>query len=358
MRKLITFLIYATAGAALCALAIVVAFDFFTAANRRVPYSYPQFLIENIAAPRIVIDAGSSSMIGIVPELIEQVFKTPVIDVADNGSIPLDAKVYRILDYARPGDTLILPLEWVYYTRNIVPQDFINATPNQYAAYYTSQPFLNRLSFVVQHLSLHNMSDAARLYLRRDLREVNARRILDHMAKQPWGDRKDDNRRKSSVENIGCADYIAAQGDVDPIVNWAAKRLAELQAQRNVRIYITWPAVAGKDCYTLVNGRLPLVDAVRMIFEPQGLTVIGDPLDSLFTPEHMLDTYYHVDSNAARIRTQRLIARLREAGMKPGADDRGGTRRLAEQATRNLRGLLASPDVTATSRNQTRATQD
>ena len=336
MQTLARFLVYAATAALLCALGIVIAFDFLTAANRHVPYSYPQFLIENIAAPRIIIDAGSSSMIGITPELIEQTFKTPVIDVADNGSIPLDAKVYRILDYARPGDTLILPLEWVYYTRNIVPQDFINATPNEYAAYYTSQPFFNRLRFVVEHLSLHNMSDAVRLYLRRDLREVHTRRILDHMAKQPWGDRKDDGRRKSSVEHIGCADYIAASGEIDPIVTWAAQQLATLQAERRVRIYLTWPAVAGTGCYTFNDGQLPLAEAARKLYQAHGLTVIGDPKDSLFEPEHMLDTYYHVDSSAARIRTERLIARLQTAGMQTGNDPRGSTLDLARQAARSL----------------------
>lgn len=345
MTKLLSFLLFAAAGATLCAFAALLSYDFFTTRNRVVPYSYPQLLLESIAAPRIVVDAGSSSMFGIEPDLIEQAFRTPTIDVADNGSIPLDIKIYRMLRYARSGDILIVPLEWVYYTRDAVPLDFIDKTPDEYAAYYGSLPFAQRLSFAVRHVSLHNLSDAGRLYLRKDLRRRHYRQIRDEMAKWPLGDRKDDNRRRSSVTNIDCADYIAAAGEIPPIVPWAAKQLSELQAKRNVRVYLTWPSVAGSDCYAMTNGRLPLADQVRAIFERNGITVVGEPADSYFTPEHMLDTYYHVDSSAARVRTERLIARLKEAGLKTNEAGNVSTVQLAQEALRKLEASMSPQDV-------------
>jgi hypothetical protein len=332
----ISFLLSAAIAAALCALGLVGSYDFLTRSNREVPYGYPQFLLENIRAPRIVIDAGSSSMFGIEPALIEQTFHQPVIDIADNGSIPLEMKIYRLLKFTRPGDTLVLPLEWVYYTRDIVPQDFVDKTPDEYAAYYASQPFMERLKFSVRHLSLHNVSDAGRLYLRKDLQRMHYLRMQADMAKWPMGDRKDDRRRRSSVEGVSCADYIAATGKIPPIVEWAAKQLSDLQARRNVRIYVTWPAVAGSDCYNMPNGRLPIADAARAIFERHGIAVVGEPADSYFTPEHMLDTYYHVDSAAAQIRTLTLAARLQDAGMLPGEAGHKETIRLASEAMRGM----------------------
>jgi hypothetical protein len=336
VKATILFLLSAAIAAALCALGLVGSYDFLTASNRKLPYGYSQFLLENISAPRIVIDAGSSSMFGIEPSLIEQTFHQPTIDIADNGSIPLEMKIYRLLRFARPGDTLILPFEWVYYTRDIVPEDFIDKTPDEYAAYYASQPFVERLKFSVSHLSLHNLSDAGRLYLRNDLRRVHYLRVTADMARRPLGDRKDDHRRRSSVEGIGCADYIAAAGSIPPVVEWAAKQLSDLQINREVRIYVTWPAVAGSDCYVMTDGRLPIADQARAIFERHGIAVVGEPADSYFTPEHMLDTYYHVDSAAALIRTQKLIARLRDAGMMPGEAGHKGTLLLASEAMRGI----------------------
>jgi hypothetical protein len=336
MMKPLTFLMSAAVGSLLCALGMVTSYDFLTSRNREVPYSYPQFLLQTIRAPRIVIDAGSSSMFGIEPGLIETAFGEPVIDVADNGAIPLDMKIFRLLRFARPGDTLILPLEWVYYTRDEVPQDFTDKTPDEYAAYYASQPYWQRLAFSVRHVSLHNLSDAGRLFLRSDLRRVHYRRMQDEMSKWPLGDRKDDRRRRSAVAGINCADYIAAAGQMAPDVEWAAKQLSELQAKRGVRVYVTWPAVAGSDCYGMPDGRLPIADQARAIFERHGIAVVGEPADSYFTPEHMLDTYYHVDSAAARLRTERLIARLKDAGLQPEGVDKGATVLLASEAIRKL----------------------
>jgi hypothetical protein len=156
------------------------------------------------------------------------------------------------------------------------------------------------------------------------------------MSKWPLGDRKDDRRRQSYVQDISCADYIAASGTMVGDVEWAAAQLSRLQVKRNLRVYVTWPAVAGPDCYVMANDRLLIADQARTIFERHGIAVVGEPSDSYFTPAHMLDTYYHVDSAAARTRTERLIARLREAGMK--SDDAGdkATVGLASEALRML----------------------
>jgi len=335
MRKLFTFLLFAGSGAVLCALGLTASYDFFTSSNRTVAYGYPQFLLENIAAPRIVVDAGSSAMFGIEPGLIEKAFSLPVIDVADNGSIPLPMKIDRLLRYARQGDTLILPFEWVYYTRDQVPQDYTDKTPDEYAPYYASQPFLTRLAFVLRYLSLHNLSDAGRLYLKADLWPGHIRRIREDMNKWPLGDRKDDTRRRSGVGKIDCRDYIAATGTIPAVVDWAAKELSALQTQRGVRIYVTWPAVAGENCYVMTNGRLPIADQARAIFQRHGIAVVGEPADSYFSQHHMLDTYYHVDSSAARLRTQRLIARLQDAGMTAGAAGKP----IITQVDEALRGL-------------------
>ncbi|MBR1222318.1 hypothetical protein JQ557_30260 [Bradyrhizobium sp. U87765 SZCCT0131] len=345
MKTLATFLLFAIGGAALAALASFASYDALTAHTRKVPFSYPQLLLERVEGPRIVIDAGSSTMFGVEPALIEAAFRTPVIDVADNGSIPLDMKIYRMLRYARAGDILIVPLEWVYYTRDIVPLDFIDKTPNEYAAYYASQPGLQRLMFAVQHVSLHNLSDAARLYMRENLLRSNYRQIRDEHAKWPYGDRKDDHRRRSSVDNISCADYIAAAGTMPPVVEWAAEKLAELQASRGVRVYLTWPAVAGTDCYKLTDGKLPIAEEARAIFGRHGIAVVGDVADSLFAPAHMLDTYYHVDSSAARVRTERLIGRLRDGGLKAAAETLPSTPTLADKALRSLEATMDPRDA-------------
>jgi hypothetical protein len=51
----------------------------------------------------------------------------------------------------------------------------------------------------------------------------------------------------------------------------------------------------------------------------------------------MLDTYYHIDSDAAHLRTERLIERLRAAGLKPDGTENKATVWLASEALRRLK---------------------
>lgn len=306
MKTLALFVTTLVAGSMAAALALVASYDVLTNFNQSVPFDHSKFLLESVASPRVVIDGGSSSMFGIVPAMIEKELQIPVVDAADNGSIPLRMKVYRLLQYARRGDTIILPLEWVYYTRSEIPSDFIDKTPDEYASYYSSMPFPARLHFAVTSMSLHNVSDALRLRLKPSLADDHLAAIEDLLKKFPYGDRKDDNRRRSSVTNIGCADYLGSDGVIVGDMRWAARMLRELEHQRGVRVLMTWPAVAGDHCYRSDK----LEQDARELFVEYGLTVLGSASDSSFSAAHMLDTYYHVDSVAAELRTKRLIGRI------------------------------------------------
>jgi len=318
VKILITFLTSMLVGALLAAVGSVGIYDALTRANRSIPFDHSKFLLEVVSGPRIIIDGGSSSMFGIAPDMIEHAFRRPVVDAADNASIPLIMKVHRIMQYARRGDIIILPFEWVYYTRSEMPSDFIDKTPDEYASYYGSLPFITRLRFVVGSASLHNLSDAFRLYFKASLARDHVANIRDLLLRFPYGDRKDDHRRRSSVTGIGCADYLGSEGPIVDDMRWAARALRELQDRADVRIYVTWPAVAGDGCYR--TGILQR-DA-RALFAQNGITTVGEIEDSSFAAPHMLDTYYHVDSTAARLRTNRLIQHLLET---PGLPEPSGT---------------------------------
>lgn len=310
-------------------MALVGTYDAFTSANRSVPFDHSKFLIDAVAGPRIVIDGGSSSMFGVVPAMIENEFGIPVVDAADNASIPLPMKIYRITRYARRGDILILPLEWVYYTRSEMPSDFIDKTPDEYASYYGSLPVADRLRFVVQSLSMHNVSDAFRLHSKPSLERDHVENIGKLLISFPYGDRKDDSRRRSSVAGLICADYLGSEGPIVEDMRWAARELRQLQDRRGVRVYVTWPAIAGEGCYRNED----LQRDARKMFADNGITTVGDLADSAFAPSHMLDTYYHIDNAASEIRTRRLIDRLSKVPGFLQFDDRVYSSTIDQGAT-------------------------
>jgi hypothetical protein len=190
-----------------------------------------------------------------------------------------------------------------------MPSDFIDKTPDEYASYYGSLPYMDRLWFVIRWASLHNFSDAFRLRFKPSLARDHAANIGDLLRRFPYGDRKDDSRRRSSVTGLDCADYLGSEGSIVEEMRMAARELRTIQNRLGVRIYITWPAIAGEGCYRSNN----LQNDARNLFAENGVTTVGDVTDSSFDPSHMLDTYYHVDSAAAGVRTKRLIYHLSKA---------------------------------------------
>ena len=56
--------------------------------------------------------------------MLEKELGVLTINLADHAGYPLHNKLLRIERYSHPGDILILPLEWPYYTYSKVPGVF------------------------------------------------------------------------------------------------------------------------------------------------------------------------------------------------------------------------------------------
>ena len=87
--------------------------------------SYHEILLDFVPGPRILIDSGSNTAHAIAPELIETELKRPTLIIADNASVPLRVKLDQLEKYAKAGDVIILPLEWIYYKIETIPKDFV-----------------------------------------------------------------------------------------------------------------------------------------------------------------------------------------------------------------------------------------
>ena len=118
-----------------------------------------------------------------------------------------------------------------------------------------------------------------------------------------------------SIQGKSCRAFLEfPTGEVPDFVRRTALRLSRLQKDRQVTVILTWPAVAGTDCYDFAEVD-PYVAKLRKIFMDAGIAVVGDPRSSRFPEEHILDTYYHIDIAAAYARTRRLVEDIRAAGL-------------------------------------------
>ncbi len=292
--------------------------------------SYQETLLDQVPSPRIIVDSGSNSRHNIAPEMLEAAFGQTTIVVADNINVPLDMKIHRLERYAREGDTVILPLEWQSYFSKAYSSYFIYTVIRDneiydFSGYYHALDLLDRLSFSLQHLNIS--------YLRKGLtnrftesRLTSLRRrsqlLIHDMTAGIHGDVKMDGLRARETGPKTCHDFVGpGTAAISTVVPWAADRLAELQRTRKIKVILTWPALAGDNCYDFASEVDPLVAKIKAIFTDAGVPVVSDPRRSLFSDAHVLNSYYHIDSAAARERSGRLIEDIQAAGLAPAPAD-------------------------------------
>ena len=288
--------------------------------------SYHEIILDYVPGPRILIDSGSNSLHAIVPELIETELKRPTFVIADNAAVPFQVKLDRLEKYAKSGDIIILPLEWSYYDAERVPGDFLGDITVKWAEYYFAMTKTEQFRFFLGHIQLDKiisglwrLIDAAPNVDQRK----SYQRAMDE--KSNWsGVTKtslENRTRHPAMEGKSCAEFIIAPtGQLRDFVKEFAARLSKLRKDRQATIVLTWPAVAGTDCYD--SAALDsFVEKLRELFGNAGIAVIGDPRSSVVSEQHMLDNYYHVDIEAGFARTRRLIEDIKQAGLLPDDGD-------------------------------------
>jgi len=105
--------------------------------DTKVPSSYKAFLLQEVSKPKLIIDSGSNSHHGIDAGMISEALKINAINIADNAGYDIESKVTRIKAHAKKGDIVLLPLEWSYYTRDRLTDDFVDTLFGPSRDYYT-----------------------------------------------------------------------------------------------------------------------------------------------------------------------------------------------------------------------------
>ena len=290
------------------------------------PPNYGTFLLRSVPSPRIIVDGGSSALWSVAGEDLERHFRIRSIVVGDTAAIPFEARLARLERYVQRGDVVVLALEWPYYSdATTYVRRFAVGSFGLYNDYFRLLPLRRRMEIETGELGLRGtwrgMRAAQRTsfgwpFFESDFRQRTIARLAAWNAERPHGDRVGIERKRTDFQpcshGIGFADD-APSPEAEPI----AAGLARLRKQTGARVFVAWPAAAGKDCYTARSNRSRKVQEVRAAFRRHGVTIFGEPTDSAFPESGMMDTYAHLRAPEAGIRTRRLAVELERAGVAP-----------------------------------------
>ena len=290
--------------------------------SAKMPATYKWFLLKEVPGPRIIFESGSNSHHAIDTDAVGAALGMSAINIADNGGYAIEDKVTRLETYARAGDIVVLPLEWTFYHREKLTDNYVETLFTDNRDYYQSMPAVKRAQ---RALSLPPEKVIKAFSKKKSWPvldvESPAKDLFVAALSQSTGHQ---SRQVSIGPGLGvaeqsCDDYIlgkAAQRKnlkLSANIKPALARLKKLKA-KGIRIHFAWPVLAGDGCMNdpaYVTGfRAQIEQAVNLA----GFEFLGTAGQSLYGQDVQDDSPYHIITQGTDIHTQKMIGYLQAQG--------------------------------------------
>jgi hypothetical protein len=277
-------------------------------------------LAENATAPRLLVVGGSASLFGLSAKEIQQQTGRSTISLATHAALGTSYILHLAERAAKPGDTVLLVLEYELYNYGKLNQAWVHALLVDYVV-SRDPAFFHSLSLSEQwHIfmltsvgrlvdGLKNRFRAERPFNDRDLGVYSLQYLNEygdltqHTRTKRLAQRESIRQPKATLVR-GLAEHPPGFGPIEEFCRWA-------QANQ-VRVLATFPNLCDNPAYHQApahrSGKI-----IEEFFAKLGVPVIGDYTDALLPEDQMLDTEYHPTEEAALARTQRLIPKLKAA---------------------------------------------
>lgn len=288
-----------------------------------VPQTYKQFLLENVEGPRIIIDSGSNGLHSIEGELFESLTGYPTIILSDHAGASLQDKLKRLLRYAKPGDRVILPLEWNYYYYEDLGEVHLRTSLNEVSNYYWSLPLLDQFS---RAFKTPFRMVAQRLYASESRGIEDWKSEIDRLQfyynhnfkNDPYGGVILNNDVLLNPAKSICDDYVIPELAQRKSISKdfkASLRILQKLRRKNIDLILIPPVVVGNDCYEKYANHLDelLVEA-HHAFDRSELSYIADYQKYAFEGRYIQDTHFHINEEARNLYTANLVEDLVACG--------------------------------------------
>ncbi len=256
----------------------------------------------SIHQPKLLVTAGSNAQQGISCQIIEQELRIPCVNAAINAGLGTDYILHRAQVLAKPGDIVLLPLEYELYNRLLPSSLLIDYVFSRDPGYALSHPWLIRLlSFERLQLRIWNKFHPPA----REAKERPINRNGDSLANLEANITPElrDKLNRETPFNIWQTPKYGTPGThfIKSFARWCQKHQVQLLA--------TWPNTLYFEVYQVPDYQEFFQD-IEAFYRGLGVPVLGRYSDFLYDKSMLYDTYYHLHDRGRRQRTQQLISLL------------------------------------------------
>ena len=290
--------------------------------DSKIPATYKWFLLKEVPGPRIIFESGSNSHHAIDTQTLGDELGMTAINIADNAGYALEDKISRLEAFTRPGDVIVLPLEWSFYSREKLTDAYVESIFSETRDYYRTLSLPNRVKRALSlppEIIISELKDS----FSRPAQETESpsHELFGTALTLPSGHfaRTASIGPGFGVAEQSCDDYILGKPNVrnklklGKNVKPAIARLKKLQA-RGVDIYFAWPVLAGDGCMSDPAYVRDFKGEIEHAVTEAGFEFLGTPSQSLYSQDMQDDTPYHLIAEGTNIHTQQMIGFLKGQG--------------------------------------------
>ena len=274
----------------------------------------------HISGQRLFVVAGSSALFGVNAQLIQQQTGCPTVNMGTHAALSLDYRFSRLKKVARPGDIVLLALEYESYTDRFplhsdISDDYILARDPEY---FHAMSFLSKIDMATRvpfarlqkgwknwrsppHQRAGNPSAYSPISPGIDCVDENGDEVYNMAAKRP-------TPPPAMYTPIEVLDKGLTTESTDgfriisEFLLWARAH--------HLTVLATFPAVIDQPQYHEANAR-EAIQTITHFYATRHVPLIGTAEENMLPFDQFFDTVYHMTHEAALARTSRLIGELR-----------------------------------------------
>ncbi len=268
--------------------------------------------LKNAQGPKIVLLGGSNVMMGVDSALLGQKLGRPVVDIAIQVSIPLATQINQIEPYLKPGDLVVMSVEYGSY---VFPDGDVNILARQLEAYpaelfQLDSTNLGRLPAILKAMFQIKMN---RLITQGGLRLASLNQILDPSSQLPHSLLDQFDAQGDFIAHLDqptrpiVPKMVMGPNQVNPRFFDVLNDIDRRVRQKGATAILTFPSVRQSTC-----------DASTAAFSrlhtllPASVTapIVGTPESYCFSDNLFFDTEYHLNRQGRQLRTEQMIRDL------------------------------------------------
>ena len=264
-------------------------------------------------ANKFTIISGSNALEGISCDIIRDRLKINCVNAATTVSLDVEYILYQARKWVKPGDVVLLPLEYEFFA--------YNGIPNQGIVDYTFARDFNYFKWTDWATKLRLLGGVTYARLAKGLQARNKPEStldLQSQAKllNQYGDFIANKEAQMSPE------LIAQRDNFQPLNSLAtgnyikkSKGLAVIKSfvedcqKKNVTVLATWANMVRFEAYQQPNSQAYL-QSIKDFYQGLNVPILGTPETAMYDISLFFDSPYHLHDRGVKIRTEEFVKTL------------------------------------------------